>query len=87
MNFEYDPAKSEANKRKHGIDFEEAKKIWDDLAYLEIPAKVVDESRFVVIGSCRGKLWAAVITYRNEHIRLISARRARKEEQVLYESL
>jgi uncharacterized protein len=31
MHFEYDPAKSEANAEKHGIDFEEAQTLWDDL--------------------------------------------------------
>jgi hypothetical protein len=30
MDFEYDPNKSEANKAKHGIDFEEAQELWND---------------------------------------------------------
>jgi len=38
MNFEYDPSKSVGNKDKHGIDFEEAKALWDDYNRLEVPA-------------------------------------------------
>ncbi|MEC9464013.1 MAG: BrnT family toxin, partial [Pseudomonadota bacterium] len=31
MEFEFDPAKSEANKAKHGIDFVAAQELWYDL--------------------------------------------------------
>lgn len=85
MRFEYDPDKSAGNKRKHGIDFEEAMALWDDPDLLEIPAKTEDESRFLVIGLIEGTHWSAVITYRDENIRLISVRRAREEERRLYE--
>jgi hypothetical protein len=40
MGFEYDPAKSAQNKRKHGIDFETALTLWSDDALVEIPARV-----------------------------------------------
>lgn len=53
---------------------------------LEIPAKTEDESRYLVIGLIDGKHWSAVITYRGANVRLISVRRARTEEVVLYES-
>lgn len=86
MDFEYDEAKSQANKRKHGLDFVEAQRLWSDPDLLEIPARTSDEPRFLVIGSMDEKLWSAVITYRNERIRIISARRARREERELYES-
>ena len=42
MGFEYDPAKSAANKVKHGIDFAEAKALWDDPWLLEAPARTDD---------------------------------------------
>ncbi len=87
MPFEYDPRKSEANKRKHGIDFEEAQSLWDDPFLLEIPVRVTDEPRMLVIGKIQGKHWSSVITIRDENIRLISVRRARKEEVALYEEL
>jgi len=84
--FEFDPAKSDSNYTKHGIDFVEAQVLWDDPMLLEIPAKIDDEPRYLVIGLIDGKHWSAVITYRGDNVRLISVRRARTEEVVLYES-
>ncbi len=84
--FEFDAAKSEANHIKHGIDFIEAQRLWDDSQLLEVPAKTEDEPRYLVIGLIDGKYWSAVITYRESAIRLISVRRARTEEVFLYES-
>ena len=86
MPFEYDPRKSESNRKKHGIDFAEAQALWDDEAFLEIPAKNLDEPRFLVIGRIKGKHWSAVITYREGNIRIISVRRSRDEEIDLYEN-
>ena len=84
--FEFDTAKSEANRLKHGIDFVEAQALWDDPMLLEIPAKTDDEPRYLVIGLINDKHWSAVVTYRGANIRLISVRRARLEEQTIYES-
>jgi len=53
---------------------------------LEIPARVVDEPRFLLIGRIGEKHWSAVITYRDKAIRIISVRRSRAEEVALYES-
>jgi uncharacterized DUF497 family protein len=86
MLFEYDPQKSRSNREKHGIDFEKAQAIWDDPDYLEIPAKTSDETRWLVIGKIDRKCWSAVITYREQNIRIISVRRSRDEEVELYES-
>lgn len=85
MQFEFDPEKSRANREKHGIDFDQARSIWDDLDYIEIPLKTSDESRFMVIGMVEGKVWSGIITYRGKSIRIISVRRARKEEIAVYE--
>ena len=87
MYFEYDQEKSLGNKLKHGIDFNEAQILWADPMRLEIPAKNIDESRHLIIGVIDGKHWSAVVTYRNENVRLISVRRSRKEEVKLYESI
>ena len=84
--FEFDDAKSESNRQKHGIDFLNALLLWEDSNLLEIPAKTSDEPRFLIVGMIGKKHWSAVITYRNEKIRLISVRRARDEEVLLYES-
>jgi uncharacterized protein len=86
MIFEFDPKKNDSNKVKHGIDFNEAKALWDDPDLLEIPVMTSDEQRFLVIGVLQGKHWSGVITYRDGSIRIISVRRARKEEVEIYES-
>ena len=86
MEFEFNQNKSDGNKQKHGIDFYEAQKLWDDSDFIEIPVKTSDESRFLVIGKISGKHWSGVITYRNDIIRIISVRRSRKEEIDIYES-
>ena len=85
-SFEFDTAKSDSNRAKHGIDFVEAQSLWNDPMLLEIPAKTDDEPRYLVIGQIDGKHWSAVITYRGANVRLISVRRARTEEVALYES-
>jgi uncharacterized DUF497 family protein len=84
--FEYDEVKSQSNKAKHGIDFIEAQVLWDDPDVLEIPARTVDEPRYLVIGQIGGKHWSAVVVYRDSDIRIISVRRARAKEVNLYES-
>jgi len=85
MEFEFDPDKSERNKTKHGIDFHEAQALWDDPDLIEIPAKTIDEHRFMVIGMIGHTRWSALITYRSARTRLISVRRSRKEEIGIYE--
>lgn len=85
MEFEFDEAKSRSNQLKHGLDFIEAQNLWLDDNRLEIPARVTDEVRFVLLARLQNKVWAAVITHRNETIRIISVRRARRREIELYE--
>jgi uncharacterized DUF497 family protein len=87
MTFEFDSSKSQSNLEKHGIDFDEAQALWNDEGRLEIPAKTQDEPRFLVVGKIKNKYWSAVITYRGEHIRIISVRRSRDEEIAIYESI
>jgi len=84
--YEFDERKSATNLAKHGIDFIDAQLLWKDPDLLEIPAKTLDEPRFLVIGKINGKHWSAVITYRDEVIRIISVRRSRTEEVAFYES-
>ena len=80
MRFEFDPAKSAANKIKHG-----AQAMWDDPDRLEIPARSTTENRFQVIGLRGQTVWSATVTYRHEEaIRLISVRRARTNERKQY---
>ena len=84
--FEYDPYKSQSNLAKHGIDFETAKALWEDVYRVELQARFAPETRFLVIGKIDSKFWSAIITYRGQNIRIISVRRSRKEEKSLYES-
>ena len=85
MDFEFDPEKSASNKEKHGIDFVEAQALWDDPDLVEVPARVVDEPRFLVIGRIAGEHWSGIITYREQRIRIISVCRPRAEEVEIYE--
>lgn len=83
MKFEYDPKKSEANKLKHGVTFEEAKLLWFTLS-IEVQAKTIDEPRSIIIGKIKGKFYSCIYTMRGDVIRLISARRSRQSEETLY---
>ncbi|MCP9793599.1 BrnT family toxin [Vulcanococcus limneticus Candia 3F8] len=87
MRFEFDPSKSASNRAKHGVDFLAAQDLWRDPALLEIPAQTAGEPRFLVIGRIHDNHWSAVITYRQQTVRLISVRRSRPEEVDLYEQL
>jgi len=86
MLFEFDSAKSESNKKKHGIDFHEAQALWSDPDLIEIPVQTMDEPRYLVIGKLEGNHWSGVITYRDGKTRIISVRRSRKEEVEIYEN-
>jgi uncharacterized DUF497 family protein len=86
MEFEFDEAKSLANKAKHGIDFVEIQALWLDEIRVEIPARTQDEPRFIVIGRISDIHWSAVLSYREGRTRLISVRRSRAEEVAIYES-
>lgn len=47
-----------ATRKNHGIDFVEAQTLWDDPDLIEIPAKTVDEPRFLVVGKILEKYWS-----------------------------
>jgi uncharacterized protein len=81
--FEWDDDKSRANLGKHGIDFEDASGIF----YGPIILRQSDrnnEERSIAIGSLEDSLIAVVFTRRANAIRIISARRARKNEEREY---
>ncbi len=82
--FEYNPAKSEKNLEKHGIDFEQAERIWEGwTASFRVEAR--GEVRFQVIGRIDGEYWTAIYTMRGIVIRIISARRATLNERSEYD--
>ncbi|MEW6584284.1 MAG: BrnT family toxin [Nitrospirota bacterium] len=85
MQFERDAGKSSLNSLKHGMDFETAKELWLDESRVEIHAPYPVENRWITIAELNGKIWAAVYTLRTGKIRIISVRRARRKEEILYE--
>ena len=87
MIFEYDENKSKINKLKHNIDFDEAKKLWDDEESFDLKSNNDDkEDRYLVIGRINLKYYTAIITYRGINIRIISVRRSRKKEIEIYDN-
>jgi uncharacterized DUF497 family protein len=84
--FEFDANKGFSNLDKHGINFIDAQEFWADPDLLQVKAKSEGEQRYLVIGTIAEKYWSAVITYRDDIIRIISVRSSRKAEVLLYES-
>ena len=85
MGFEYDPVKSRLNEEKHGIDFEEAKRLWDDEHLLTTIIKHKREKRRFLISFYAGCCWSAIYTIRHRRIRIISVRKATPKEVEYYD--
>ena len=93
LTFEWDPAKSRANKRKHGVSFEEARTAFHDenaKQYFD-PDHSDDEDRFILLGMSF-KLRVVIVCHcfreRELAIRIISARKAdQAEKQTYWESV
>jgi uncharacterized DUF497 family protein len=66
VEFEYDPNKSQLNKAKHGIDFEEAKGLWEAEKSVEYAAKSKTQTRMIRIAALKQKLWVCVFTLRGQ---------------------
>lgn len=89
IRFEWDEAKNEINKRKHGISFEEAREVFadDDAILFDDPDHSEGEFRFLIIGMIKSSRICIVShCYRDndEVIRLISAREATRNEKRIY---
>jgi uncharacterized DUF497 family protein len=84
VQFEWDPAKEEANRRKHGLGFDDAKRLFTSGSeYLELfdDEHSDDEERFIAIGPIESGIVVVVWTERAaDTIRIISARFATKSE-------
>jgi hypothetical protein len=88
MEFEWDPSKSNANLKKHGISFHEAATIFGDPLSITFndPDHSVGEHRLLTFGhSISNQLLAVVHTERHGKTRIISARRATRQERKIYE--
>jgi len=87
MRFEWDPIKASKNRKKHGVDFADAIPVLFDELAVTIPALHADEERFATVGEdALGRLLVVVYTWRDDRIRIISARRATGRERRQYES-
>jgi len=88
VTYEWDPAKAEANARKHHVSFEEAASVFLDhgaLTFLD-PDHSEQEDRLLTIGrSARRRVLLVSHTEREDRIRIISARRATRREREQYE--
>ena len=87
-NFEWDPEKEQKNIRKHKVDFEEASSIFDDPMFITVldEEHSSDEERYITIGiSNKNRLLLVAHPERNDRIRVISARKATRNEEKFYE--
>lgn len=89
LEFDWDAAKSKSNKKKHGISFEEAQTVFADpnARLIADPDHSDDEDRFVLLGMSE-QLHVLVVChcYREDnHIRIISAQKAKRKEIKTYE--
>ena len=86
-DFEWDPRKASANRRKHGVDLADVTSVFEDEQALTVKDEIsaVDEPRFLTLGrDLLGRLLVVTYTWRDERIRLISARRATSAERRQY---
>jgi uncharacterized protein len=83
VSFEWDERKNQLNREKHGIDFDDATEIFYGPIFLR-GSNRNNEERWIAVGSLEHRLVAVVFTRRSDVIRVISARRAWKNEEREY---
>lgn len=84
MEFEWDEGKARTNLEKHGIDFEDAIGAFVGSVLLELRSDKENEERWKAIGEVDGIVITVVYTMRGERRRIISARRAKRNERQAY---
>ena len=86
MESEWDPTKARANLRKHGVRFADAVTALEDARAISVRDEGQDEERWISIGmDSLGRILVIVYTWRDERVRLISARPATRREARQYE--
>ena len=86
MEFEWDPKKAEANRRKHGIEFLDAVIVFDDERGITLVDENPTEERYVTFGiDAQARVLAVCYALRSNTIRIISARKATSRERAQYE--
>jgi uncharacterized protein len=89
LRFEWHPAKAASNLKKHKVSFEEASTIFQDAMRIEVPDQwhSDDEQRYLGIGrSVQERVLSIYYTFRDERVRIISARFAERWERNEYET-
>lgn len=86
MRFEWDEGKRLINLQKHGFDFVGVSEVFDDLNALTILDNRFDygEIRYLTFGLLNGRLVSVIHTETDERIRIISIRKAEKDEELEY---
>lgn len=87
VGFEWDPHKSRANVRRHGVEFADAVAVFEDERAITIrdDLTAVDEQRWLTLGrDIRGRILVVAFTWRNDRIRVFSARHATASERRQY---
>ncbi len=86
MEYEWSLVKARTNQRKHGVDFADAVAVFVDDQALTLPDEEhTTEDRYITIGmDALGRILVVIYTWRGDHIRLISARKAIRHEQAFY---
>ncbi|NOX64047.1 MAG: BrnT family toxin [Chloroflexi bacterium] len=88
MNYQWNPRKAALNFKKHGVRFADAVGVFEDefALWKEDPGEY-DEDRYIALGAdFLGRILVVVFTFRGETIRLISDRKATKNERKTYEN-
>jgi len=86
MAFQWNRDKAAANVRKHGIDFADAVSVFSDDLAITISDERFNEERFITIGvDAFSRILVVVYTVRDDDIRIISARKATRQERQQYE--
>ena len=81
----YDREKSGWTKKMRGIDFVEAREVWEDPEAIEGPATMKDgEERWLKVGRINEKLWTVGFTFRIEGMRIFMVRPSREDEKDVY---
>lgn len=86
MEFEWDEQKANVNLQKHHIDFKDAALVFFDSNRLDDENYSSEEERYRTIGLVKGRVLFVVYTWREERIRIISARKATRDERQKYYS-
>ncbi len=86
LKFDWDPAKSASNEAKHGLSLASAPALWAG-PVLTLPSRYPGEMRHLAIGLIEGRYWTVIYAPRGDSFRLISARRAHKNEEAIHQKL